>query len=197
MGRQHHSIENIFNSNPTIEDYMSFDADLKLYVDDIIRTGLKQNHILRLNDLDLHPRESNLWFLSWEQMIELKRAVSQNKMIEALMVVYRLEEREFIKLGVFNCFAVYKWITEQLKSIAEIEKQELYSEPTIEERNAGIEMLQPFDYVVSLDALAGGDVLKYNEILETPYSIIFRKQCLEKVKSQIQKNFIKNANRKT
>ncbi|WP_407324035.1 hypothetical protein R5O24_02820 [Tenacibaculum maritimum] len=196
MGKQSYSIETIFENRPTIETYSQLQGKVKEFVDDIIKDSIKPNKVLRLNGKELNPKQEDLWFLSWGDMIELRESINEMKMIESLKLIYEIKEDEFLRLDVFNCFAVYKWITEQLKSIAEIEAQELSHEPTAEEKNAGVDMLQDFDYTVSLDVLANGDLLKYDEILEKPYAIIFRKLCLDKLKNQIQQNFIENARRK-
>lgn len=196
MGKQSYSIETIFENRPTIETYNLLEGKVKEFVDDVIKDSIKPNKVLRLNEKELNPKQEDLWFLTWEDIIELRDSIKEMKMIEAIKLIYEITDKDFLNLDVFNCFAVYKWITEQLKSIGEIELQELSHEPTTEEKNAGVDMLQDFDYTVSLDVLANGDVLKYDDILKKPYAIIFRKLCLDKVKNQIQQNYIENARRK-
>ncbi len=197
MGKKSTSVENIFKCRPTIKQYARLEDESKAMIDLIIKHGIKPNKELRIKKKKLKPVQENFWFLSWIELINLRGAVEEMKIFEALEMVYNISNKQITKLDVFNCFAAYLWICEELKEIGRVEVDRLGSEPTAEEKNAGVDLLTEFDYNVSLDVLAKGDILKYDEILKKPYAVIFRKLCLDKVKNQIQQNFITNANRKT
>lgn len=195
MGKQSNSLDNIFLRRPTIKDYISLEGIVKNDVDRVINV-LKPNKILRFKTFQIKPKKVDLWDLSWSDLILLKELVNSKNISGVIDLIYHVKEIKFIELDVFNCFAVYKWISEQLEEIAKAEIQELGGEATIEEKEAGVEMLNEFGYSVSLDVLTGGDMTKEEEILSKPYHVIFKKLCLNKTKSEIQKNYIENARRK-
>ncbi|CAL2085070.1 hypothetical protein [Tenacibaculum sp. 190524A02b] len=196
MGKQPYSIDTIFDNRPSIGEYELLSGEIKEFIVEIIKDSIKANKYLRHNKKEIEPKVQDLWYLSWGDIIELRESVKDTQMMEVVRLIYGLKEVDFLRLDLFNCFAVYKWITEQLSSISKTEEQELSYEPSSEEKEAGVDMLQEFEYTVSLDILANGDILKYDEILKQPYAVIFRKLCLDKVKNQIQKNYIENARRK-
>ena len=198
MGENAYSIDTIWEQRPTVKAYTEHvKGDVKAFVDDVITTGIKPNNVLRVDNKKVLPTQDDFWQLRWIDIIMLRNAIQNSQMLEAMQVVYQFKPKDFFTLDVFNCFAVYKWITEQLSEIAKAEENELASDPSSEEKAAGVEQLEEFDYAVSLDVIAGGDVLKYDAILEQPYAVIFRKLCLEKTKNEIQQNLIENAYRKT
>lgn len=200
MGFKSHNIKTILSSRPRLIQYSLLSVDVKEFVDYTIQENLKPNSELRLKNVltkIVKPKQMNLWFLSWSDIIELRIAVSEQNMFEVLSIVFGINENDFARLDLFNAFSVYKWIVAQFKSIVEIEVQELSSEPTPEEIDAGIEELQEFGYSVMLDGIAKGDLLKYDDYLKLPYVKIFRKMCLDKKRYDINKQMQENASTKS
>lgn len=197
MGRQSYSIDTIFDNRPTVETYSQLDEEVKAFVDDVIKDSIKPNKVLRLNGKELQPKQDDFWQLTWSDIIELREEVKDMNMVEAMKIVYGVSDKDFSHLDIFNCFAVYKWMTEQLKGIGEIELQELGHEPTMEEKNAGVESLNEFGYALSLKSLTKGDKTKDAYYLGLTYAEIFREMCMDKRISEVQQNMIKNARRKT
>lgn len=120
-----------------------------------------KNDFEKLFFLMLKDRNQN-WFLNDVQRIELKNAIS------------------FIL-----------WLIDEMKSINELESQYLRSEPDIKMLQAGINKLDQFGLLNTLDNLAKGDILKYDAIRNTPYNVIFDKQYMEVTKSEIEKKLSK------
>jgi len=60
--------------------------------------------------------------------------------------------------------------------------------PNDNEIAAGIEKIQSFGWFATLHALAKGDVLKYNPILETKASEIYTTLLLEKTEREYSEN---------
>jgi len=83
------------------------------------------------------------------------------------------------------------WIIDEIKTIRELESQYLKSDPDIKMLQAGINKLDQFGLLNTLDNLTNGDILKYNEIRNIPYNVIFDKQYMEVVKLDIQKKLSK------
>tara|TARA_R110000823_G_scaffold107593_1_gene226500 strand:- start:181 stop:417 length:237 start_codon:yes stop_codon:yes gene_type:complete len=61
-------------------------------------------------------------------------------------------------------------------------------QPNDNELAAGIEKIQRFGWFATLHALAKGDVLKYNPILETKASEIYTTLLLEKTEREYSEN---------
>lgn len=56
---------------------------------------------------------------------------------------------------------------------------------------AGVDRLDLFGYLNTLDSLAGGNVLLYDEIRNLPYSVYFAKLLLNKEVSEYQERYRK------
>lgn len=200
MGFKQNSIT-IFKNRLKLSDYSTLTVEAKEVIDYTIAESLKANSFLRLGGLlksnIAKPKKDNLWFLSWSDIIELRIAIVEENIFEVLRIVFDIEEKEFAKLELLNAFSVYKWISEQYFEIAKIEVQELASEMTDEEKEAGAEDMQEFGYSVMLDSIAQGDLLLYDQYLKLPYAKVFRKMCMEKKRHDINKQMQENASRKS
>ena len=196
MGFKSQSIDKIFTQKIRMCDYDNLPSEVKELVNYTITNNLKQNPILRLKK-DIKPKEDSLWFLNWSNIIELREALSEQDLRSAIKIVYGISENQFNQLEVFNLYAAYLWIANQFKEMMETEIEQLSFELGEDEKEAGAEDLQEFGYVVALDGLAGGDILKYDEYLRLPYAKVFRKLCLDKTRYEINKNMQKNASRKS
>ncbi len=84
----------------------------------------------------------------------------------------------------------------QFNDIVEMESEHLKSEPTTEQRQAGIDMFDEFGIMNTVDSLAGGDVLNYEKILNIDYNTIFIKLKMLKFAGIYNKNYSKIQNRK-
>jgi hypothetical protein len=58
--------------------------------------------------------------------------------------------------------------------------------------NAGIRDLDILGDIATIDNLAGGDILKWNQIIELPYSMIFDKQLKNTIEHRISKKMNEN-----
>ncbi len=197
MGKQPISIDSIFGSKIKVKDYSRLTAEAKEVVDYTIKHALKSCRVLKIKRKEISPVFQNLFELEWETIIELRELISRNDVFSVLQIVYGIDEKQFLNLYLYDCFAAHKFVLNEFVELARIEAEELSVEPTAEQKNAGIEMLNRFGYYNNLDFLAGGDILKYDELLKKPYSIIFRKLVLDKTKNEIENNHIRNVSRKT
>lgn len=200
MGLKQYTLENIFIKRPTISEYPRLEPEVKDLVDLTIKENLKPNPVLRV-PMFLYTRyakavKTNLWKLSWGDLVLLREAVSAQDILEVFKMIYGITPKQFARLDVFNVFAVYKWIIDQLHDIHEKESIMLPADFTQEEKDAGAEDLLDFGYTVAVDTIAGGDLLKHKEVLKIQYDIIFRKLCLDKKRNDINKTYQENASRK-
>lgn len=57
------------------------------------------------------------------------------------------------------------------------------------EKAAGIESFSPFKHLNTVNSLAGGDITKWPEIMNAPYSKILVKLLLNKTEANYQKKY--------
>lgn len=81
------------------------------------------------------------------------------------------------------------WIKEQLEFINHLENKYLHTEPKAELLASGIQKLDEFGALTTIDNLAGGDILKYEKIKALPYSEIYQKLKLDKVQAEIKEKY--------
>jgi hypothetical protein len=178
-------------------EYPLLPQEAKEIVDYTIKETLRGNPELRIKGKVIKPKQMNFWSLTWSDIILLRLAITDQNMLDVLSIVFQIGEKEFMKLELFNAYAAYIWVVNQFKAIIDAEIEQLASELSDEEKDAGAEDLQEFGYTVALDGLTKGDLLKYDDYLMLPYSKVFRKMCLDKTKYDINKQLQENASRKS
>lgn len=83
------------------------------------------------------------------------------------------------------------WIKDEMNTIQELEKTYLVSSPSAKMFSAGINKLDQFGILNTIDNLAGGDIFKYDEVKKLRYSLVFDKQYREIIKSEITEKLAK------
>lgn len=78
------------------------------------------------------------------------------------------------------------WVRDELEAIANLEKTYLVSNPSPKLFQAGINRLDQFGLMNTLDNLAGGDILKYDEVRKLRYNVVFDKQYRDIIVKEIQ-----------
>lgn len=190
MGKQSNSVDNIFLNRPTIKDYISLEGIVKNDVDRVI-TVLKPNMILRIKSFELKPKKVDLWDLSWSDLILLREMIKEKNISGVLELIYSVSQEKFLELDVFNCFAVYKWINEQLNELYKVWSENLHTEPTQKEKDAGVENFNDFGDYATLETLTKGDSLKDDYYLNKPAHYIYRKLCYNKVNAEYTRAYYK------
>jgi hypothetical protein len=87
----------------------------------------------------------------------------------------------------FKKYAFLLWVQDQYEVIKNLEQTYLSSPPDMKLLNAGIRGLDVLGDVSLIDNLAGGDILKWDLIIELPYSKIFDKQLKNTIEHRISK----------
>jgi len=95
------------------------------------------------------------------------------------------------RIEVNEAMSFILWLIDEIKTIRELESAYLRSDPDVKLLQAGINKLDQFGLMNTLDNLAKGDVLKYDSIRELRYNVVFDKQYLEVTKSEIEKKLAK------
>lgn len=191
MGKQQNSLKSVLDNRPSMLKYVELDKKSRAFVDSIIKNGLKSNMVLRVGKKEVNPIKESFWSLKWRDLIHIRNLCESGDLYNVFEFVYNVNEKKFNSLDVFNCFACYKWINSQLKSISDLEKQELSHSFSQKELDAGVKELERFGHYPGLNTLTGGDITKEDEVLDMPYSKVFMKMCYNKVSHDIQMNLSK------
>lgn len=83
------------------------------------------------------------------------------------------------------------YIKEQMEFIQKIELENLQSDPDPEMIASGINRLNEFGELVTIDNLAKGDILRYKAIEALPYFEVYQKLKLDKMQREIERNYQK------
>lgn len=175
MGKVKYTIDSIFDKRPKVKDFTLLDEELQEYIKVIIP---KANPVLRIKRKQVSPRINDFWSLKWIELIEIRHDYENEDLLSIFKNLYGVTEKQLLKLDIFNYFSCIKWITDQLENIAESEKENLNYESSEEEKEAGSEEFEKYDYYVTLDGLTNGDSTKEEFYLNKSYEYIFRKLCL-------------------
>lgn len=79
----------------------------------------------------------------------------------------------------------------QLKNILELESETLSTQPTAEQRHAGIDMFNDFGVMNTIKALAGGDITKYKEVEKIEYNVVYVHMLMNKTQAVFEENYRK------
>ena len=83
-----------------------------------------------------------------------------------------------------------------LSQLIDAENKLLSSVPSLLEKKAGIGTFQKFRYINTVNSLAGGDITKWDDILNMPYDRILTKLLLNKTEAEYQKRYSELLNQK-
>lgn len=83
------------------------------------------------------------------------------------------------------------WLKDEMDAISKMEQMNLSSDPDPDLMAAGINEMSQFGDLNVIDQLAGGDVLKWEQIKQLPYHVIFDKQLKALTEARIEKKLAK------
>ncbi len=196
MGSKSYSLNSIFKKRIKVKDYFDLSDAAKVEIQFVIKYGLRSERILKVGRRKKRPITSNFFELEWGELLEIQTSVKSGKVRNVLKLVYGIDDKRFYNLELYNCFAAYQFVVSRLQGLARIVRHELASELTPAQKAAGFERLNRFEGYPDLDFLARGDILKYEALLKQPYSIVFRKLVFEKVKNDIERDYLHYVGRK-
>jgi len=126
---------------------------------------------------------------------ELQRLLfDENGFNQAILFVMELSKQKDPEL--FEFFAFFNYCKEEIENINEMEGLALAYTPSVEEEKAGIDRFGRFGYLMAIDSLSGGDVLKWPAIRDLQYEIAFSKLVIDKEKSDFDRALFKVQNPK-
>lgn len=139
----------------------------------------------------------SLIYLKWTTLKEvLPELFAKNNFEELFYLMLKDRGVNLFKVDIQNievnhAMSFILWVIDELKSVNELEKQYLTSDPDVKFLQAGGNNLNKFGLMNTLDNLAKGDILKYDLIRQLPYNVVFDKQYLEVTKAEIEKKLAK------
>lgn len=185
----------IFQDKTVAEYLLTQDKELI----DIVLQNVKPKKLISARycgkDFKREPMIADLFEIKYKWIIRMKEQLNSPTLAavkDVLASVYDIRtEEQFYSCSVFDVFAAYAWIVEEVKNLYEVEKQKLFKKPTQKQIAAGIEEFDQLDDIPVIDALAGGDVRRWNEILELPYGQVLRKLLLNKIQNEYNERLSK------
>ena len=140
--------------------------------------------------------ESLIYFSYGLVKIDIPELLKEGKFLEIfqhllkekgkLLSLQEIDEQEHNDL-----LACLIWIKDELEAIGNLEKEYLYNPPDADLINAGIRELDELGEFNTIDNLAGGDILKHEQIKALPYHFVFDKLRKQTLENKISKNLAK------
>ena len=130
-----------------------------------------------------------------ETQYQLKKQIDYKTMIE---IVNRQINQDILQLDAHIFFGTFNGIQKSILEITDIENNALGHQPSADELIASEEVggFESFGYLPELDKLAGGDLLKYDEIRKLKWSDCFAKLAYESRQSRYQNKMMELIHKK-
>jgi len=158
----------------------------------------------------IYDLPEDITFCTFGQKLLASDAIGEGDIIEMLAIylqpVYddgkfdndRIEPiKEMLQdVSVEDAYSCIKYLKNQLETILANEAKMLKPEISHEQRLAGIDIFNALGYFNTIDMLAGGDVLKYEEVLNVDYNTIYSKLLHTKFSAKFEKKYHEVLNRK-
>jgi hypothetical protein len=148
----------------------------------IIEFGVRSNSI---NNIQCKPLINFSYKIVKVQLPEL---LKENKYIEIAKLLFK---NKLKNIDANELLYFILWVRDNLQIIYENELKYLSSPPDTDLFMADIESLNVFGELNVIDAIAGGDALKWELVWTLKYSTIFDKLLKNKYEGIVQKNYKK------
>ncbi|TWP23125.1 hypothetical protein ETU10_08495 [Apibacter muscae] len=157
--------------------------------------------IKRKNEL-LNTNCKPLKFTSFECVkINLVNYIKDAKYLQVIQLILKENDNhteldEIKKISNSDLLSFLFWIMDELEAINQVEKELFNTPPTSEELEAGINNFNQFGVINTIDALAGGDILKWEKIVKLSYFDVLNKLYKNQVTNNFQQAYSKVLMRK-
>lgn len=136
------------------------------------------------------PNVKNLKYGKVVMLKQLLKETTTEAVVEAVAIVTKLPKESVYHFTIIPFYSIVNGIVAQLIEVSNMEQNELQSEDediVMIEAQAS-ERMSKFGVLNTIDALAGGDVTKWELIEELPYMVVFSKLMMEKTKADIMRD---------
>lgn len=139
--------------------------------------------------------------IKFNQVIEVRHHFNGNdiyKILKSIELVTGCTSKQILDFTITQAYGIINYIKQELFTIAEMEKLLIDDgdDNHLEAINAYARMAK-FAEFNTIDSLAKGDILKWEEIGELPYKMVFTKLMMDKEKHNIQKELDERQKRKS
>lgn len=129
-----------------------------------------------------HGVKESITELTFGEVNSIKRQTMSLDSIDKLDVVRMVYKEEPLRMNVFRFYGCLRFLTLEAERVMKMEQEHWNTEPTehdIKLQQAGVKELEQFGDLPMIDSLAGGDILRYNDIeklnyLEVHYILWYR-----------------------
>jgi hypothetical protein len=147
-----------------------------------------------LKNLEPIPTANRIVDLKLKEVEFIKQNINnQDELPTIFSYVEGVDEKGLMNMKILTFYGLYNSILKQLEAVLASENTHLVSIHSDYKWEAveGSKRLSKLGILPMVDNLAGGDILKYEDILELPYMTVFKKLMLDILKSDIQKDMEK------
>ncbi len=118
---------------------------------------------------------------------------NDENLIKIISLVQKIKKKEVYEMPIIEFFRLILSVKKQIKQISDAEQSSLTpDEINIKwEMVGGSEKMRKFGIYNTLEHLANGDILKYKEILNLPYSEVFTVLLMKKTASELSRKMDK------
>lgn len=170
--------------NITMAEFFSLPAQQMQQQYDLLR-NLRESDVLsghKAEKMDMQP---------YSVIVKLKKLLQQQTaqtLTQVVELVFKISREQQIFIRLTDYFPALNYIVNGTEQIARMEMNRLSSPPRDELLASGIERMNAYGDLVTIDTLAGGDILKWSQVEAMPWRYIFTKLCMEKDRAEIQDN---------
>ena len=128
--------------------------------------------------------------------IDLPSLLNENNIDEIINIICDIKDISVKKITDKEKISLTLWLIDELEAIGSLEQNYLSSQPEPELIASGIDELNVFGELNIIDSLAGGDILKWEQVKQLPYHSIFDKLRKDNIERKINKNYNKIISKK-
>ena len=128
--------------------------------------------------------------------IDLPSLLNENNIDEIIKIICDIKNISVKKISDKEKISLTLWLIDELEAIGSLEQNYLSSQPEPELIASGIDELNVFGELNIIDSLAGGDILKWEQVKQLPYHSIFDKLRKDNIERKINKNYNKIISKK-
>lgn len=137
--------------------------------------------------------------MSFGDVVEMQRKLRDLTLGGQLFVfekVFSISQEEQLQMLSSAYYPGWNYIVERFAWMADVRNKAMPPDPDPDLDAAGIKEMERFGEAAIIDALAGGDVLKWSAIEAMPYKLVFMKLCMDYTRNKIQKRYIARKSKK-
>lgn len=123
--------------------------------------------------------------------IDLPELLSTSNISELLETICRIHNIETKQSETPEIISFILWLKDEFEKIQQLEQAHLSNQPDPDMIAAGVQELNELGEINIIDSLAGGDILKWEQIEQLPYHKVFDKLKKDMVENKINKAYHK------